>query len=77
MTTAGSESAETETAMNFAEEAVKMAKASEAFVMPPDIKFKSAVFDAAFHPTENIIAVGLVSGFLKMFVILFILSSLM
>lgn len=54
--------------MNFAEEAAKMAKASEEFVMPPDIKFKSSVFDAAFHPTEDIVAVGLVSGYLKLFV---------
>ena len=66
-------------AVNFAEEAMKMAKASEAsepFVMPPDIKFKSSVFDAAFHPTENIVAIGLVSGFLKMFVFLYTIECI-
>ena len=64
---AGSEGATTPV-MNFAEEATKMAQSSEDFVLPPDIKFKSSVFDAAFHPTEDIVAVGLVSGYLKMFV---------
>ena len=49
-----------------AAEAAAEAK-DEDFVLPPNIKFKSVVFDAAFHPTEDIIAVGLVTGYLKMF----------
>ena len=36
-------------------------KADDEF-QPPDLMFSCAVMDTAFHPTHNVIAVGLVSG---------------
>lgn len=38
----------------------------EPFYQPTDIAFKSMVFDTQFHPTRNILAAGLVSGFVKL-----------
>lgn len=32
----------------------------------PDIRFACEVFDAAFHPLSDVIAVGLVSGKLEL-----------
>lgn len=33
---------------------------------PQDIETKSAVFDIAFHPTQDVIAVGLIDGSLEL-----------
>lgn len=38
----------------------------EPFYQPTDIAFKSMVFDTQFHPSRNILAAGLVSGFVKL-----------
>lgn len=38
----------------------------EPFYQPTDIAFKSMVFDTRFHPTRNILAAGLVSGYVKL-----------
>lgn len=38
----------------------------EPFYQPTDIAFKSMVFDTQFHPTRNILAAGLVSGYVKL-----------
>ena len=45
---------------------VEEGEEEEPFYQPTDIAFKSMVFDTQFHPTQNIIAAGLVSGFVKL-----------
>lgn len=43
-----------------------VAEEEEPFYQPTDIAFKSMVFDTQFHPSRNVIAAGLVSGFVKL-----------
>ena len=35
---------------------------------PPDLKFGCSVFDIAFHPHQNVLAVGLINGKLDLWV---------
>jgi hypothetical protein len=46
-----------------------MAAAADDDVAPPDLKFPCLVFDVAFHPTQDVIATGLVSGSLQLCVV--------
>ena len=49
------------------QEAVEAVEEEEKpFYQPTDIAFKSMVFDTQFHPSRNVIAAGLVSGFVKL-----------
>jgi hypothetical protein len=48
---------------------VHICRAMEDDTAPPDIKFPCSVFDVAFHPAQDIVAVGLVSGSLQLCVL--------
>jgi hypothetical protein len=36
--------------------------AADESTAPPDVRFPCAIFDATFHPQQDVIAIGLVSG---------------
>ena len=36
--------------------------------LPPDLRFSCLVFDIAFHPSQDVIAAGLVSGTIQLYV---------